>query len=315
MNQNLLITGASGFIGRPLCVELVRQGYGVVAALRRPVDISDGVEKLMISANQENIDWFSSLKNIDVIVHLAARVHLMKDDAIDPLSEYRRINVSETLSLARHAARAGVKRFIFISSIKVNGERTEAGFSFGERDVANPQDNYAISKLEAERGLLLIAQQTKMEIVIIRPPLVYGYGVKGNFANMLRAIQKGIPLPLGAIQNQRSFVYVGNLVSLIICCINNKAAANQIFLVSDGQDLSTTDLLRMCADALGKRSRLVPIPRKWVEFCARLVGKGDVAERLCGNLQVNIKKANEVLEWFPPYCVKEAFEKSFANKA
>ena len=223
----------------------------------------------------------------------------MNDHSSDPLTEFRRVNVDGSLNLAKQAALAGVKRLIYLSSVKVNGEYTLSGHPFKESDVSNPQGAYGLSKLEAEQGLLLIAQETGMEVVIIRPPLVYGQGVKANFASMMRAVKRRIPLPLGAIHNNRSFVYVGNLVSLIATCIHQPAAANQVFLVSDGSDLSTTQLLQASATALGVKSRLWPIPQGSIEGLAALVGKRDLAQRLCGNLQVDISKAQKLLGWTP----------------
>jgi nucleoside-diphosphate-sugar epimerase len=218
------------------------------------------------------------------------------------------VNVDGTLNLASQAVKAGVKRFIFLSSIKVNGESTEIGTPFVEAGSASPEDAYGLSKLEAEQGLFNIAQETGMEVVVIRPPLVYGAGVKANFASMLRVVKRGFPLPLGAIHNQRSFVYVGNLVSFILRCIDNPAAANQVFLVSDGHDLSTTALLQACAVALGVKSRLIPVPQRLIEMGARLMGKRSVAERLCGNLQVDISKAHRLLDWTPPVSVSEGLK-------
>ncbi len=203
---------------------------------------------------------------------------------------------------------AAVKRFVFISSVKVNGEYTQLDKPFTEIDTPNPQDPYGISKSEAEQGLMLIAQKTGMEVVIIRPPLVYGAGVKANFASVMEMVSRCIPLPLGAIHNKRSFVYIDNLVSLIVKCVDHPAAANQVFLVSDGNDLSTTELLRGCANALGVRSRLLSIPQKLIEFLAALIGKKDVAQRLCGNLQVDITKARSLLDWKPPITVEEGLK-------
>jgi len=258
---------------------------------------------IVISDISHATNWSTALSSVDVVIHLAARVHIMNDTSADPLAEFRKVNVEGTLNLARQAANAGVKRFIFVSSVKVNGEHTEAGKPFNENSVTDPQDAYGISKLEAEQGLLKISQETGMEVVIIRPPLVYGAGVKANFASMMRAVKRGIPLPLGAIHNKRSFVYVGNLVSMIMCCIDHPAAANQVFLVSDGNDLSTTELLCCCAEALGVKARLLPVPQKMLELGAALLDKRDVAQRLCGNLQVDITKARTMLGWTPPFSV------------
>lgn len=305
--MKILVTGASGFVGHALCAELLAQQYDVLAAARTDIDVL-GCKPLIVSNVDANTVWASALADIDVVVHLAARVHVMNDTSADPLAEFRQVNVDGTLNLARQAARAGVKRFIFVSSVKVNGEQTDTGKPFVEDTAPNPQDAYGISKLEAEQGLLRIAQETGMEVVIIRPPLVYGAGVKANFASMMRAVKRGIPLPLGAIHNQRSFVYVGNLVSMIMCCINHPAAANQVFLVSDGHDVSTTELLRACASALGVSARLLPVPQKLLEWSAAVLGKQAVAQRLCGNLQVDISKARSLLGWTPPFSVAEGLK-------
>lgn len=298
------MTGANGFVGSVLCAALCRQAYTVVAADRFVKTPPSDVERVVVGAIDSTTDWSAALHKVEVIVHLAARVHVMKEIAADPMAEFRKTNVEGTLHLAQQAVKAGIKRFIYLSSIKVNGEQTETDKPFTEKTIVNPHEAYAISKLEAEQGLLEIAKQTGIEVVIIRPPLVYGAGVKANFANMLRMVKRGVPIPLGAIHNKRSFVYVDNLVSLIICCIHHPAAANQVFLVSDGFDLSTTELLRSCAIALGVKSRLVPIPQKWIEFCAAIMGKKEVAQRLCGNLQVDITKARTLLDWMPPVAVE-----------
>lgn len=305
----ILVTGASGFVGQSLISRLINDNLEVRACVRtgcipfpEAVEVVDGYN---LSANT---DWHDVLEGVGAVIHLAARVHVMKDKIAEPLTEFRKVNVEGTLNLAQQAAMAGVKRFIFISSIKVNGEHTENGKPFTENDAQNPQDAYGISKFEAEQGLLKIAQQTGMEIVIIRPPLVYGPGVKANFASMMKAIKRKMPLPLGAIHNKRSFVYVENLVSLIVCCINHANAANQTFLVSDDQDLSTTELLRGCALALNVNAWFLPVPKKIIEVAATLLGKRDVAQRLCGNLQVDITKTRTLLGWAPPITVEEGLK-------
>ncbi len=303
--MKILVTGANGFVGKSLCAALRSDGHTLVATVRASNTKIDGGEQVVVGSIEGDTDWADALSGVAVVVHLAARVHVMNDKALDPLTEFRKVNVDGTLNLARQAAKAGVKRFIFISSIKVNGEHTVSGKPFTEDDLPSPQDAYGISKFEAEQGLLLIAQQTGLEVVIIRPPLVYGHGVKANFASMMRTVKRGIPLPLGAIHNKRSFVYVGNLVSLILRCADHPAVANQIFLVSDGCDLSTTELLRGCADALGVKARLLPIPQRLLELGAAFLGKKAVAQRLCGNLQVDITKARNLLGWEPPYSVAE----------
>ncbi len=304
--SGILITGANGFVGRALTHHLLDADRPVNCAMRSDNMPDDGGgRKILVSSVDAHTDWADALSGCAVVIHLAARVHVMNDSASDPLAEFRKTNVEGTLNLARQATAAGVKRFIFISSIKVNGEQTLPGQSFTEADAAAPQDAYGQSKYEAEQGLMSIARQTGMEVVIIRPPLIYGAGVKANFASMLNYVKRGVPLPLGAIHNKRSFVYLGNLLSLIERCIDHPAAANQVFLVSDGNDLSTTALLRSCAAALGVKARLLPVPQGLIELCATMLGKKAVAQRLCGNLQVDISKARTVLGWTPPVSVAD----------
>ena len=301
----LLITGSNGFLGAALCTFLndIKIDYQSVSRRGYAGSISVG----NIDAHTQ---WSEALRDIDVIVHTAARVHVMNDASLDPLAEFRKVNVEGTLNLARQAVAAGVRRFIFISSIKVNGESTELGLPFFADDIAAPLDPYGVSKYEAEQGLLQLAQETGLEVVIIRPPLVYGPGVKANFASMMKWLSKGIPLPLGAIHNQRSLVALDNLVDLIVTCIDHPAAANQIFLAGDGEDLSTTELLQKMAKALGVSSRLIPIPMWCLLFGARLFGKQAMVQRLCGSLQVDISKAKNVLGWRPPLTVDEALQKT-----
>jgi UDP-glucose 4-epimerase len=246
-------------------------------------------------------------------MHCAARVHVMAESVADPLAEFRRVNVQGTLNLARQAAAAGVRRFVFVSSIKVNGEATQLGRPFMADDAPAPLDAYGVSKMEAEQGLLETARQTGMEVVIIRPPLVYGPGVKANFAAMMRWLRCGVPLPLGAIHNQRSLVALDNLVDLIVTCLTHPAAANQTFLVSDGEDVSTTELLRRMGQALGRPARLIPVPVSWLKLAATLVGKPDVAQRLCGSLQVDIEKTRRLLVWTPPISLDEGLRRAAGN--
>jgi nucleoside-diphosphate-sugar epimerase len=305
--MNVLMTGATGFVGKSLVATLNAE-YQVRLAVRVPTGNGEQKDCFFIGNIDGSADWHDALDGVDVVIHLAARVHVMNEVETDPLAEFRKVNVEGTLNLAWQAAKAGVMRFIFISSVKVNGEHTDTGKPFTETDSVNPQDAYGISKFEAEQGLLQIAKQTGMEVVIIRPPLVYGAAVKANFASMMRIVKRGIPLPLGAIHNKRSFVYVENLVSLILRCIDHPAAANQVFMVSDGDDLSTTELLRECAVALDVKSRLLPVPQKIIEIVFNLLGKAYVAQRLCGNLQINITKARTLLGWEPPFSVEEGLK-------
>lgn len=254
--------------------------------------------------------WTEPLARVSGVIHLAARVHAVRDFSADPLAEFRRVNVEGTLNLARQSVANGVRRFIFISSIKVNGEGTPLDQPYSADDVPSPLDPYGISKHEAELGLMRLAETTGLEVVIIRPVLVYGPGVKANFLSMMRWLHKGIPLPLSSIHNLRSFVALDNLVDLIITTLHHPAAANQTFLVSDGEDLSTPTLLRQMAAALGIRSRLFPMPTSVLRFGARVLGKADFAQRLCGSLQVDIKKTRRLLGWAPPVSVDDALERT-----
>ena len=235
----------------------------------------------------------------------------MRDEVDDPLAEYRKVNVQGTLNLARQAVAAGARRFVFLSSIKVNGETTARETPFQAGDVPLPEDAYGISKLEAEQGLMQLAAETGMEVVIIRPPLVYGPGVKGNFASMIKLVDKGIPLPFGAVDNKRSLIGIDNLVDLIIRCIDHHSAANQVFLAGDGADLSTTELLRGVGRAMGKPARLIPVPAGMLQLGATLLGKKAMAQRLLGSLQVDISKTCELLDWKPPYTVEEGLRRCF----
>lgn len=309
--SGMLLTGASGFIGRTLAARLAADGHRLRLALRaRPVTLPLGVDAFIHSDLGEAIDWTPALAGIDVVVHCAARVHVMAEKAADPLTEFRHCNVEGTLRLARAGAAAGVRRFVFISSIKVNGESTVPGRPFTAQQAPAPIDPYGVSKWEAEQQLRKLSAETGMELVIIRPVLVYGPGVKANFLNMMKWLYKGVPLPLGAIHNKRSLVSLDNLVDLIVTCIDHPRAANQTFLVSDGEDLSTTELLQRMSRALGKRPRLLPVPAWMLETAAKVVGKQSIAQRLCGSLQVDISYTRERLGWTPPVSVDTALRKT-----
>lgn len=310
--SNILLTGASGFVGSSLLNALGLE-HKIVSVLRKKPN-NDINDILQVNAIDASTDYSKVINSIDVVIHTAARAHVMKDESTDPLSEYRTVNLDGTLNLARQAAEAGVKRFIFISSIKVNGEQTKIGSRYKSTDTPAPEDPYGISKYEAEQGLLTLAQNTQMEVVIIRPPLVYGPGVKGNFASMIKLVKKGIPLPLGAIHNQRTLVGLDNLVDLISTCIDHPAAANQVFLAGDGQDMSTTELLQNVAKAMGKPSRLIPVPASLLMLSASVLGKKAVAKRLLGSLQVDISKTKEVLSWEAPVSVEEGLKRCFVNE-
>jgi nucleoside-diphosphate-sugar epimerase len=304
--HKVLITGANGFVGQALLKAMLKQNISVVAAVRasgaRVNDDSEQIEVGDLSAQQ---DWTLALGGVESIVHTAARVHVMNDTDSEPLNVFRQINTDATLNLARQAAQAGVKRFIFLSTIKVNGETTQSGFPFCEQINSLPTDPYAVSKWEAERGLIQIARNTGMEVVIIRPPLIYGPGVKGNFATMMKWLKRGVPLPLGAVHNRRSLLALDNLVSFILLCLEHPKAANETFVLADGVDISTTQLLEKIAHAMKKSPRLLPVPVSWMIFVANLLGKQAVAERLFGSLQIDITKAQNKLNWQPPVSMEK----------
>jgi len=268
--------------------------------------LPEGVRQALVGDLLPPTKWETALLGIDVVVHCAARVHVMHDDASDPLDAYRIVNVDGTLNLARQAAQAGVRRFVFISSIKVNGEATQPGRPFTADDIPMPVDPYGVSKLEAEQGLQIIAAQTGMEVVIVRPPLVYGPGVKANFESMMRWLARGLPLPLAAVtENRRSLVALDNLVDLVVTCLKYPAAANQTFLVSDGEDISTADLLKRMGDAMGQPARLLYMPPALLKLGATLLNKPGIYQRLCGSLQLDITKTRQLLDWTPPVLVDE----------
>jgi UDP-glucose 4-epimerase len=311
--MKILVTGANGFVGGALLDRLVaeRESYDVIASVRGECNLKTVFyQQVQIGDLSSFTDWSIALNQVDVVVHCAARVHIMKDDSKDPLKAYREVNFYGTLNLARQAALAGVRRFLFISSIKVNGEETQPGKPFTADELPSPLDPYGVSKFEAEEGLRTIEEETGMEVVIVRPPLVYGPGVKANFASMLRLVELGIPIPLGSIHNARSMVALDNLTDFLVTCINHPAAAGQTFLVSDGEDVSTTDLLKRTAHAMGKHALLIPIPDFIIKSVAVLLGKRAVVNRLCGSLQVDINKASRLLGWSPPLTLDQGLKKT-----
>ena len=312
--RNVLVTGASGFVGCHLFKRLTRLPATKATGTVRASNSALKTGAVAVGGIDQNTDWFNALTNQQVVVHTAARAHIMNDEVAEPLAAFREVNVQGTLNLACQAAAVGVKRFIFISSIKVNGEQTRLGQSFFSHDDPSPEDFYGISKHEAEQGLRELAAETGMEVVIIRPPLVYGPSVKGNFASMIKLVGKGLPLPLGAVHNKRSLVALDNLVDLIITCIDHPGAANETFLVSDGEDLSTTQLLQGVAAAMGKPSRLIPVPAGVLQFGATLLGKKAVAQRLLGSLQVDISHTQKCLNWTPPLSVKQGLQRCFPRQ-
>ena len=309
------MTGAAGFLGRELLSQLVSRGHFDVRGLtrREPMEPVAGAKYLSSGDISLLTEWQAPVAGIDVIVHAAGRAHLLNDSSADPLTAFRRVNVKGTLKLAQQAAAMGVRRFVFLSSVGVNGVQTASGKAFKEADQPQPHNAYALSKWEAEQGLLHIANETELEVVIIRPPLVYGRNAPGNFGSLQSIVRRGYPLPLGSVHNQRSLVALDNLVDFIVTCITHPQAANQTFLVSDGQDLSTTELVRGMAQAAGVPARLLPVPVWALQAGATLMGKGDVVQRLCGNLQVDISKARSVLGWVPPVSVEEGLRRAMAE--
>lgn len=321
----MLVTGAGGFVGRPLCKELFHRGYQVRAAMRSHGQLSAGGETVIVGTIDAETKWSDALRGVDTVIHLAARVHVMKDKAADPLTEFLKVNLYGTANLAQQAAGAGVKRLVFVSSIKVNGESTapmsalssdtlspdpspyegEGKSVFAESDEPDPQDPYAVSKLQAEQVLKSIAQDTGLEVVIVRPPLVYGPGVKGNFLRLLTAIDKGIPLPLAGARNLRSLVYAGNLVDALIACATHPAAAGQTYLVRDGEDISTAMLVEKIARALGRKNRAYYFPPGLMRAVATLLGRAEQVDRLFGSLRVNDQKIRNELGWQPPYSLED----------
>ncbi|NOX25023.1 MAG: SDR family oxidoreductase [Deltaproteobacteria bacterium] len=309
--MRVLVTGANGFIGRSLCSELRRRGFTVRGALRRSGAITkNSISDLIVVGDIDSgTNWEEALAGVDHVIHLAARVHLLRDNAADPLAEFRRVNRDGAVRLAKQAALHGVRRFIYLSSIKVNGEETK-GSPFTESDLCRPAGPYGISKAEAEERLLALADKGGMEVVIIRPPLVYGPGVKANFLRMMQIIAKGMPLPLGAVHNKRSLVALDNLVDLLVTCLEHPAATNQIFLAGDDEDLSTTELLRRLGGALKQPARLLPVPQWLLDLCFNTAGRPDLRRRLCGSLRIDINKAKNLLGWQPPLSVTEGLKKT-----
>jgi nucleoside-diphosphate-sugar epimerase len=311
--MRVILTGANGFVGGHLKRHLICSGYevsSVVRATSRSAEESS-TPRIVVDSLQDYM--FGKQAGETVVIHAAARAHILNDSAEDPLAAYRADNTDTTLSFAHNAGKAGVKRFVFISTVKVNGEQTSKGVPFTASDVPMPEDPYAISKSEAEMGLKAIAQETGMEVVIIRPPLVYGQGVKGNFATLMAAVSKGVPLPLGSIHNKRSMVGIHNLVDLIECAVRHPNAAGNTFMVSDGQDLSTTELLRAMIKSYGSKSILLPIPPIAIHVVASLFGKRDMSTRLLESLQVDITATKNILNWNPPFTIEQELDHCFTS--
>jgi len=305
------ITGANGFVGRMLCTQMMAQGWQVRGAIRS-IDKADslpsGVIGICIGSGASNTDWSKALDGVNTIVHLAARVHMMKDSIADPLAAFRHVNVDYTERLARMAATAGVHRFVFISSVKVNGE--ESPVPYTEQNIPSPQDAYAVSKWEAEQALQKVAGETGLEVVILRPPLVYGPGVKANFFQLFEVVHRRIPLPLLNVVNRRSFIYLDNLVDAIIKVINHPKARGQTYLVSDGDDVSSPELIRRVAAALGQQARLIPFPIFLIRLMGTLAGKSSSVSRLLGSLAVDGLKIRQELGWTPPHSMAHGLKET-----
>lgn len=313
--MKVLVTGSNGFVGDALVRHLYQSGGFDIAGATRVARRAGmpGCTEHVVGNLGPATDWRAALSGVDVVVHTAARVHLMHDAAADPFAEYRTVNVAGTLHLAEQSALLGVRRFIFLSSVKVNGEQTRLGHPFQVDDPPAPVDDYGFSKMEAESGLRAISEKTGLEVVIIRPPLVYGPGVKANFGALLRLLSNRVPLPFGAVyRNRRSFVALDNLVDLIVLCLSHTRAANQIFLVSDGEDLSTKDLFERLAHAMHKPAVLFPVPPFLLTLAGKALGREIVIQRLLGTLQVNSSKTHEILEWRPPITVNEGMKRAVA---
>ena len=299
----VLVTGASGFVGRALCAALGMQGHLVRAASRMPAGRTQS-PTFAVGDIGPDTDWTAAVTGCDAVVHLAAHVHVMSRQADDAAGNFHRVNVEGSENLARQAARAGVRRFVFLSSVKVNGE-TSVERAFVESDPIIPMDSYGLSKAEAEKRLRLISTDTGMELLVVRPPLVYGPGVKANFLSLLRAVDSGVPLPFSSISNLRSLVYIGNLDDALGACLVHPAAANRTFFVSDDHDVSTPQLIREVAAALGKKSLLFPFPPAMLRGASLFMGRAEQIARLTGSLQVDVSSIKTTLEWQPPFSLQQ----------
>ena len=305
--MKVLITGAGGFVGQRVVAKATSLNYAVCATSRLHQKFPSGISTIGVGSIDESTNWRCALIGCEAVIHLAARAHILNDSIEDSLAEFRRVNVSATLNLARQAAISGVRRFIFVSSIGVNGAET-FGQPFSADDLPSPHSDYSVSKFEAEQGLMILSSQTGMEVVIVRPPLVYGPNAPGNFGSLMRWISSGVPLPLGSIYNKRSFVGLDNLADFLCTCLQHPAASGQIFLVSDGEDVSTSELLRRTAHAMGKKAFLIPVPVSALELCSALIGKRELSQRLCGSLHIDITKTRSLLGWNPSKTLNEGLK-------
>jgi len=310
--KRVLVTGANGFIGRDLCKKLLSENYNVRGAVRpeKAYLLPEGVEARHIEFIDGDVDWKNILEGVDTVVHLAARAHVMKDSVSNSFSEYHKVNVIGTEHLALAATKSGVKRFIFVSSVKVNGEENVRAYSEG--DALVPKGAYSISKMQAEKRIKEITADCDMDFVILRPPLVFGPGVKANFLELMKIVDKGTPLPLAKVDNRRSFIYIENLVDAVLTCIKHSGSAGQTYFVSDNEDISTPELIRKTASALKKPARLFPFPKLLLFILGRIAGKGPAVDRLIGSLTVDISKIRNELDWKPPFTMEYGILKTAA---
>ena len=307
--KKILLTGASGFLGKSITQYLERSSKNKLSLVFRKNDFPPGNKNFCVGDISHATDFSAPLSGQNVVIHTAARVHIMRDNSSEAMYKFRQVNVEGTLNLARQAVEAGVKRFIFISSVKVNGEFTVGSESFSEQNAPNPQDPYGLSKYEAEKGLMDIANSSGMEVVIIRPPLIYGPGVKGNFETMIKVVKSGLPLPLGLVDNRRSLIALDNLVDLINTCIDHPNARNRVFLVSDGEDVSSLDLVKEISKAFGARLYVFSISVSLMKIVAKLIGKSLIADRLFGDLRVDSSKTDKLLDWKPVVSMGDQLKK------
>jgi len=309
--MRVLVTGATGFVGRHFCEALVERGHHVVAAVRQDGACPPpaGVTPVIVGDIGPDTMWRTALSGINAVVHLAARAHVMRETADDPEAAYRRVNVEATRRLVEEAVAADVHRFVFLSTVKVNGEATTTT-AFQPEDMPNPEDAYGRTKRDAETALIIAAEGSKTETVIVRAPLVYGPGMKGNALTLFRAVANGLPLPFGSVDNRRSMIFAGNLTDALMNTLEEPAAAGGVFFVSDNDDVSTATFARRAAAALGRSSRLLPMPVGLLKFIGRMGGKSAMVERVVGSLQIDISDFQKKLNWTPLFTMKEGLEQT-----